>query len=144
MKEKIIEKVSKNISHLLFHPSIAKHKKILEIISQALDEYAKPKCDKCFDKGYRTELKGVRDLGHNKEGKTYSDSSGEQMNTFTAMEFCNCDRGKELEIRVKEYADWKIKENDANWQAVVGYNCDNDTLQRIALAIKILANKDKK
>lgn len=69
-------------------------------------------CNKCFGKGYRTELKGIRELSkrENRRGATLSDSSGEQINTFTAMEFCNCDRGKELEIRVKDYADWKIKE----------------------------------
>ena len=77
-------------------------------------EYAEPKCDKCFDKGYRTEVKGVRKLSkrESRRGATISDISGEPIDNFTAMIFCDCGRGKELEIRVKEYADRKIKELD--------------------------------
>lgn len=105
-------------------------------------------CNKCFGKGYRTELKGIRDLRNIRDGKTISDFSGDAIGSFTAMIFCDCDGGKELEIRVKEYADWKMKE--LHKQRILKKFGSEDAKrqyfmqkQRECRARKKLSNKDK-
>lgn len=68
-------------------------------------------CPKCRGKGYHTETRGVRTLSKREQrpGATLSDFSGEPTDSFTEIEYCECERGKQLnklitakEVRHKE------------------------------------------
>jgi hypothetical protein len=69
-------------------------------------------CDKCCGKGYRTELKGVRELSEreSRRGATLSDNSGKQVDSFISSEYCDCDRGKELAKHTEDTLKERVEE----------------------------------
>jgi len=76
---------------------------ILKFISKALTEQKKElQCNKCYGKGYRTELKGRRDIGNIGRGQTYSERSGKQIGSFIQKEYCDCEFGKSIEKALTE------------------------------------------
>ena len=58
------------------------------------------KCKKCYGKGYRTEIRGIRELPKKfNDGVgcyTYSEHSGKPVDSFIKVELCDCERGKDL------------------------------------------------
>lgn len=81
---------------------------IVHIVEKFIKQTLKAQqCNKCYGKGYRTELKGRRELPKKfsdpNGAYTYSEHSGKQIGSFIKKEFCDCNIGKALQQQEEDF-----------------------------------------